>query len=156
MAYLYHRAPYLIMGVINMLNATKNFIIDMKPEAEAYLYNMASSAAGFSPACASGIMSHYKTAAEKAIKEMTMIACQKFPEAFCQFVVMHSCELFLLDRSNDSMLISGTNLTAEGSAIMTVYNSVLKSIASDPKKPAGVHNEMRMDFVKKELFKRMK
>lgn len=139
-----------------MLNASNNFIIDMKPEAEAYLYNIAANVAGFSPACASGIMSHYKTSAEKAIKEMTMIACQKFPEAFCQFVVMHSCEQFLLDRNNDSMLINGTELTAEGSAIMSVYNAVLKSIARDPKKPAGIHNEMRMEFVKKELFKRMK
>ena len=139
-----------------MLNARKNFIIDMKAEAEAYLYNMASGASGFSGKCADALMSYYGQAAETAVKEMTMIACQKFPEAFCQYVVMRACELLLLDRKNDSMLISGTNLTTDGSAIMTIYNAVLKSIASNPKKPAGVHNEKRMEFVKQELFKRMK
>lgn len=144
------------MGVIIMVNASKQFIIDMKAEAEAYLYNMASGAAGFSPACAEGIMSGYGNAAEKAVKEMTLIACKKAPEAFCQFVLMHSCEQFLLDSGNDKLLISGGGLSEEGSAVMTVYNAVLKAIASDPKKPAGVHNEMRMDFIKKELFKRVK
>ena len=137
-----------------MLNATKQFIIDMKPEAEAYLYNLAAGIPAFSGACADALMAGYSNAAEKAVKEMTMIACKKYPEAFCQYVVMRSCELFLLDKGSN--IISGGKLNADGQAAMAVYKAVLKAIASDPKKPAGIHNETRLDFVKHELAKRMK
>ena len=137
-----------------MLNAKKNFITDMKPEAEAYLYNMAANAPAFSASCADALMAAYSEAAEKAVKEMTMIACQKYPEAFCQYVVMRSCELFLLDRGSN--IIAGGKLNADGQAALKIYEAVLKSIASDPKKPAGIHNETRLDFVKHELAKRMK
>lgn len=137
-----------------MLNAKKNFITDMKHEAEAYLYNLASNAPAFSGSCADALMENYSDAAEKAIKEMTMIACQKYPEAFCQYVVMRSCELFLLDRGSN--IISGGALNADGKAALAIYEAVLKTIASDPKKPAGIHNETRLAFVKSELAKRMK
>lgn len=139
-----------------MLNAKNQFIIDMKPETEAYLYNMAVNVSGFSPVCVDGILSYYNQAAEKAVKEMTLIACKKFPEAFCQYAVMRSCELFLLDTANDHIIITGNDLKDEGHAVLAVYSSVLKAIASDPKKPAGVHNETRLDFIRSELFKRMK
>ncbi len=137
-----------------MLNATNQFIIDMKPEAEAYLYNLASNVPGFSGSCADSIMAGYSDAASKAVKEMTMIACKKYPEAFCQYVVMRSCELLLLDRN--SHIIEGNSLNSTGKATLAIYESVLKAIASDPKKPAGIHNETRLDFVKHELKKRMK
>ena len=137
-----------------MLNAKKNFTTDMKPEAEAYLYNMAANAPGFSASCADALMAAYSEAAEKAVREMTMIACQKYPEAFCQYVVMRSCELFLLDKSSN--IIAGGKLNADGQAALKIYEAVLKAIASDPKKPAGIHNETRLDFVKHELKKRMK
>ena len=137
-----------------MLNAKNNFIIDMKPEAEAYLYNIASNIPGFSGACADAIMSGYSAAAEKAVVEMTLIACKKFPEAFCQYVLMRSCELFLLDPKNN--IIDGKKLNSDGQAALSVYEAVLRSIASDPKKPAGIHNETRLDFIKHELSKRMK
>ena len=137
-----------------MLNATKQFIIDMKPEAEAYLYNLAANIPAFSGSCADTLMKHYSTAAEKAVKEMTMIACKKYPEAFCQYVIIRSCELFLLDRHSD--IIDGKVLNNTGKAALAIYETVLKTIASDPKKPAGIHNETRLDFVKHELSKRMK
>ena len=137
-----------------MLNAKNQFITDMKPEAEAYLYNMASNTPGFSGSCADAIMAGYPAAAEKAVVEMTLIACKKFPEAFCQYVLMRSCELFLLDPKND--IIEGKKLSSDGQAVLSVYEAVLRSIASDPKKPAGIHNETRLDFIKHELSKRMK
>ena len=137
-----------------MLNAKKNFISDMKPEAEAYLYNLASAAPQFSAACADSLMASYSEAAEKAVKEMTQIACQKYPELFCQYVVMRSCELFLLDKGSN--IISGGKLNANGQAALSIYEAVLKAIASDTRKPAGIHNETRLDFVKHELAKRMK
>jgi len=137
-----------------MLNAKNQFIIDMKPEAEAYLYNLAAAAPAFSASCADALMSGYAEAAEKAVKEMTMIACQKYPEAFCQYVVMRSCELFLLDKNSN--IIAGGKLNADGQAAMAIYEAVLKAIAADPKKPAGIHNETRLAFVKNELSKRMK
>jgi len=137
-----------------MLNATKQFIIDMKPEAEAYLYNLAANIPAFSGPCADALMAHYSEAAEKAVKEMTMIACKKYPEAFCQYVVMRSCESFLLTPENN--VIEGNRLNADGQAALSIYEAVLKAIASDPKKPAGIHNETRLDFIKHELSKRMK
>ena len=137
-----------------MLNAKNQFIIDMKPEAEAYLYNLSANVPAFSGTCADALMAGYSEAAEKAVKEMTMIACKKYPEAFCQYVVMRSCELLLLNRNSN--IISGGKLNADGQAAMAIYEAVLKAIASDPKKPAGIHNETRLDFVKHELAKRMK
>lgn len=137
-----------------MLNAKNQFIIDMKPEAEAYLYNLAANAPAFSASCADALMAAYSAAADKAVTEMTLIACKKYPEAFCQYVVMRSCELFLLDKG--SSIISEGKLNADGKAALTIYEAVLKAIASDPKKPAGIHNETRLDFVKHELAKRMK
>ena len=137
-----------------MLNAKNQFIIDMKSEAEAYLYNLAAATPEFSASCADALMTVYAESAEKAVKEMTMIACQKYPEAFCQYVVMRSCELFLLNK--DSNIFAGSKLNADGKAALAIYEAVLKAIASDPKKPAGIHNETRLDFVKHELAKRMK
>ena len=137
-----------------MLNAKKNFIADMRPEAEAYLYNLSAGVPAFSGSCADALMAGYNTAAEKAVKEMTMIACQKNPEAFCQYVVMRSCEQFLLDKGSN--VIAGGKLNTDGQAALAIYETVLKTIASDPKKPAGIHNETRLDFVKHELAKRMK
>ena len=137
-----------------MLNAKNQFIIDMKPEAEAYLYNLSAAVPAFSGACADALMAGYGESAEKAVKELTMIACKKHPEAFCQYVVMRSCELFLLDKGSN--IISGGKLNANGKAALAIYETVLKTIASNPKKPAGIHNETRLDFVKHELAKRMK
>ncbi|MBP3384182.1 MAG: hypothetical protein J6M22_01830 [Firmicutes bacterium] len=128
--------------------AKNRFIEDMKPEAEAFLYNIASAVPGFSGKCADELMASYGTTAETAIKEMTLIACGKHPEAFCQYVIMRACELFLLD--------PGRKFDSDGKAVLSVYEAVLKSIASDPKKPAGIHNETRLDFVKHELAKKMK
>ncbi len=137
-----------------MLNAKKQFIIDMKSEAEAYLYNLSANVPAFSGACADALMAGYGESAEKAVKEMTMIACQKHPEAFCQYVVMRACELYLLNKNSN--IISGNKLNADGQSALAIYEAVLRAIASDPKKPAGIHNETRLDFVKHELAKRMK
>ncbi len=137
-----------------MLNAKNRFIEDMKPEAEAFLYNIASAVPNFSAACADSLLTLYNKSAETAVKEMTLIACGKHPEAFCQYVTMRACEQFLLDPSNS--IIKDKQLTSDGQAVLSVYEAVLKSIASDPKKPAGIHNETRLDFVKHELSKRMK
>lgn len=137
-----------------MLNAKNQFIIDMKPEAEAYLYNLSANTSVFTASCADAIMAGYSEAAEKAVKEMTLIACKKFPEAFCQYVIMRSCELFLLTPGNN--VIAEKKLSNDGQAALSIYEAVLKAIASDPKKPAGIHNETRVAFVKSELAKRMK
>ena len=128
--------------------AKNRFIEDMKPEAEAFLYNIASTVPGFSGKCADALMAYYRTAADTAVKEMTLIACGKYPEAFCQYVVMRACEQFLLN--------PGQKFDSDGKAVLAVYEAVLKAIASDPKKPAGIHNETRLDFVKHELAKKSK
>ncbi len=137
-----------------MLNAKNQFIIDMKPEAEAYLYNLSANISGFSASCADALLACYSEAAEKAVKELTLIACKKFPEAFCQYVIMRSCELFLLNPGSN--IIEGKKLNSNGQAALSVYEAVIKAMAYDPKKPAGIHNETRVAFVKNELAKRMK
>ena len=71
-----------------MLNAKKRFIEEMKLEAEAYMYNISSAISSFNGDCASKIMALYAATAEKGIVQMTLIACQKHPEAFCQFVIL--------------------------------------------------------------------
>lgn len=131
-----------------MLKAKDRFIEDMKPEVEAFLYNIASAVPGFSGKCADELMGTYKSTAETAIKEMTLIACGKYPEAFYKYVIMRACEQFLLNPSK--------KFDADSKAVLSVYEAVLKAIAADPKKPAGIHNETRLDFVKHELAKKMK
>lgn len=139
-----------------MLNAKKRFIDNMKSETEAYMYNLSSIIPGFTGECIDSLMSAYPAMAEKAVTQMTLIACEKYPEAFCQCVISNGCSDYLLNRKNDSVLIRGGSLTHFGKTMMELYKAVLKSIASDPSTPSGQHNAMQLEFVQKQLSARIK
>lgn len=139
-----------------MLNAKKRFIDQMKDETEAYMYNLSSMIPGFSGKHSDALMALYPTMAEKAITQMTLIACEKHPEAFCQFIICNACSTYLLDKKNDAVIIQGSSLTPAGKAIMDLFKLVLNSIASDPATPSGKHNAMQLEFVQKQLAARMK
>ena len=139
-----------------MLNAKKRFIDEMKAETEAYIYNLSSTVPGFTGECADALMAAYPAMAEKAITQMTLIACEKYPEAFCQCVISNGCTDYLLNRKNDGALIAGGSLTTFGNAMWELYKAVMKSIAADPSTPSGQHNAMQLEFVQKQLAARMK
>lgn len=139
-----------------MLNAQKRFINDMKNETEAYMYNLSSMIPDFSKECADALMNLYPDTAAKAVQHMTLIACEKYPEAFSLFVISNACSQFLLDTKNNNFLLAGAELTPAGKAIMDMYQLVLKKIASDPSTPSGQHNTMQLEFVKQQLAARMK
>lgn len=136
--------------------AKKQFIKDMKPEVEAYMYNVATNVPGFTADCAKAIMDQYPVISEKAIVQLTMIASKMHPEAYCMYVVSNACSAFLLDPANDGVLFNKPNMTPLGSGLLNMYQAVLKQIESDKRTPAGKHNQANLDFVKGQLLKRMK
>ena len=136
--------------------AKKRYISQMRDETEAYMYNISSMVSGFTPDCADAVMDLYPEMAEKAITQMTLIACEKHPEAFSQFVISNACSAFLLAPKNEEKVISGSSLTPLGTSLMDLFRTVLKRIADDPATPSGKHNTMMLDFVQKELARKMK
>lgn len=138
-----------------MLNAKKRFIDEMKLETESYMYNISCLIPEFPKECADALMSLYNETAENAVAHMTLIACEKNPDAFCLYVISSGCSALLLDPSKDGLTINGRSLSRAGKALMDLYQLTLKQIAADPKTPAGMHNTTRLEFVKKQLAARM-
>lgn len=131
-------------------NAIRLFIKSNKERTSVYISRM-----GADFTCSAAIMSKYQPLAVEAIEKMSLIACKQNPDLFSLYVMTRGCSNYLLDPVNTKDVIANGELTKTGRSLLDLFEKGLSEISSEPNSPATQHNMMQLNFVKKELAKRM-